>query len=429
MEAEKTVNVYLIKVVGNLMKILQINNVYDFGSTGKITRDLHHGLLEYGYDSVVYYGRRYKTKDPNVYKICSEFYGKAQNGIYQISGIKYGGCHISTKRLISFIRKENPDIVHLQCLNGHFVNIYQLVTFLKEQRIPTVLTLHAEFMYTGGCSHAYDCNQWRLNTGCGHAYCPAYKKELKSKMGDRSAEMWKRMNEAFSGFDNLIVVSVSPWLMKRAESSKILNGKKHIVILNGVETDIFQTYSDEDSRKIREELGYTEKDMVVFHASPSFDNDPNNLKGGYYVLELAKKMNSVKFVVAGRYDPTIKISENVKLLGNVTDKTYMAKLYAMANATLITSKRETFSMVCAESLCCGTPVIGFKAGAPEMISIPEYSKFCDYGDLDSLERFLYEFPEHASEVISHHAHIIYGVKKMCDEYINLYKEISEKIWG
>ena len=51
------------------MKILQVNNVYDFGSTGRITRDIHQGLLEYGYDSVVYYGRRFRTKDENVHKI------------------------------------------------------------------------------------------------------------------------------------------------------------------------------------------------------------------------------------------------------------------------------------------------------------------------------------------------------------------------
>lgn len=95
------------------MKILQINNVYDFGSTGKITRDIHHGLLERGYDSVVYYGRRYKTDDKNVHKICSEFYGKAQNGLYQITGIKYGGCYLSTSRLISAIKKEKPIVFYI----------------------------------------------------------------------------------------------------------------------------------------------------------------------------------------------------------------------------------------------------------------------------------------------------------------------------
>ena len=41
-------------------------------------------------------------------------------------------------------------------------------------------------------------------------------------------------------------------------------------------------------------------------------------------------------------------------------------------------------MVVAESLCCGTPVIGFKAGGPETIAIPEYCEFVEYGDVDAL---------------------------------------------
>lgn len=409
------------------MKILQINNVYDFGSTGKITSDINHGLLERGYDSAVYYGRRYKTNDKNVHKICSELYGKIQNGIYQITGIKYGGCYFSTNRLIKAIKAEKPDIVHLQCLNGHFVNIYRLIDFLKVSRIPTVLTLHAEFMFTGGCSHAFDCYQWQNPEGCGKERCPLYGKELKSQFGDRSAEMWKRMKDAFAGFDNLLVVSVSPWLMERAKASSILGNSRHQVIFNGIDTDIFHAYLDDDLNEIRSDLGIQANDIVVFHASPSFDNNPNNIKGGYYVLKLAERMKDIKFLVAGRYNEAINPPGNVKLLGNLTDKIYMAKLYAMSNITLLTSKRETFSMVCAESLCCGTPVVGYKAGAPEMISIPEYSEFCEYGDIDELERQVYSLVKKGKpSKIAEKAKSVYQKQKMIEDYIKVYTALLSK---
>ena len=50
------------------MKILQINNVYKKGSTGKITYDIHQGLQKSGIDSVVCYGRGQKVKERYVYK-------------------------------------------------------------------------------------------------------------------------------------------------------------------------------------------------------------------------------------------------------------------------------------------------------------------------------------------------------------------------
>ena len=41
-------------------------------------------------------------------------------------------------------------------------------------------------------------------------------------------------------------------------------------------------------------------------------------------------------------------------------------------------------MVTAESLCCGTPVVGFNSGAPELIALPEYSHFSEQGDIKQL---------------------------------------------
>lgn len=206
------------------MKVIQVNSVYKNGSTGKITYDIHIGLQQNGIESVVCYGRGGIIKDRNVYKVCSEPYSKLNNILSRITGVMYGGCYFSTKKLISIVKNEKPDIVHLQCINGYFVNIYRLVRWLKNNNVKTVLTLHAEFMYTGGCSHSLDCNQWRNPNGCGYSqHCPVYKQETKSFFLDGTKQMFSKMYTAFDGFnDNLIVASVSPWLMERAKKSPIL---------------------------------------------------------------------------------------------------------------------------------------------------------------------------------------------------------------
>lgn len=72
-------------------------------------------------------------------------------------------------------------------------------------------------------------------------------------------------------------------------------------------------------------------------------------------------------------------------MGSCKSREELASLYSVANVTLMLSKRETYSMVTAESLCCGTPVVGFLAGGPESIAIEKFSAFVEYGDLKAIK--------------------------------------------
>lgn len=405
------------------MKVLQVNCVYKKGSTGKIVHDIHSELIKKGEQSVVCYGRGEKIEEANVYKTCGEFYSDINHFWANLSGILFGGCLFSTSKLIKIIKKEKPDVVHLHCLNGFFVNIYRIITWLKKHGIKTVLTLHAEFMYTGGCGHSIDCNQWSTRNGCGHSKCPRYRLDKKVWFFDRSRAMWKRMKKSFDGFgNNLIVVSVSPWLMDRAKQSPILKGKKHCVVLNGVDTDTFKIY---DTTKLKEKHGLT-NEKIVFHVTPAFNDEPGHIKGGYYVLKLAEKMQgeNVKIFVAGNYAPNLKVPSNVVMLGQISAQKLLAQYYSMADVTLLTSKKETFSMVTAESLCCGTPVVGFKAGAPEQITINEYSDFVEFGNLTELATSVCEIVErkYDRKAVAIIAKEKYSNGKMIQAYLKLYKE-------
>lgn len=407
------------------MKILQVNCVFRKGSTGKITEDIHNSLLERGIDSIVCYGRGDRIKEKNVHKVCSEFVSKVNHFFTKLTGVLYGGIYPSTKRIVNLIKKQKPDVVHLQCINGFFVNVYSLVKWLKTNGIKTVLTLHAEFMYTGGCGLAYDCEQWKEKCGCKD--CPRWKIETGSFV-NRIPVAWKKMMKVFDGFnDTLSIVSVSPWLQKRAEQSTVLKGKRHYTVLNGLNDDIF-TYSNEPS--LRKKHGITDE-KIVFHASPYFDESPTNVKGGRHVLALAKRFENkgVKFIVAGKSDPNMKVPSNVILLGEIKDQKTLALYYSMADVTLLTSERETFSMVTAESLCCGTPVVGFNAGAPEVIAIKKFSRFCEYGNVDLLEEELSAVLQTdfgKKEEISSESRAKYSKKVMTENYLRIYEELIDK---
>lgn len=399
------------------MKILQINCVYKKGSTGKIVYDIHNGLTNSGFESIVCFGRGNRTKEKNIYKISNEAYSKFNNFISRFTGYMYGGCFFSTRNIVNLIKKEKPDIIHLHCINGYFVNIYKLLEWLKKNNIKTVLTLHAEFMYTANCGHALECERWKI--GCGN--CPRLKKETKSMFLDRTHESWEKMYNAFKNFSNLTIVSVSPWLMNRAKESPMLMDKRHITILNGIDTNIFKHYETDD---LKNNMGLESK-KIIFHATANFSDDVNNIKGGYYVLELAKMLEdeNVQILVAGEYKHNIKLPRNITLLGKIQDQELLAKYYSMADVTLLTSKKETFSMVTAESLCCGTPVVGFKAGAPEQIAIKEYSSFVEHGNIDELCKEVLKFLNIKKSIkLEKRVKDKYSKESMINRYIEIYKE-------
>jgi glycosyltransferase involved in cell wall biosynthesis len=79
-------------------------------------------------------------------------------------------------------------------------------------------------------------------------------------------------------------------------------------------------------------------------------------------------MPDTVFVIIGNREKTSDLPENVVELGRVEDQQALSAWYAAADAVLLTSKKETFSMVTVESLCCGTPVVGSAVGGiPEII--------------------------------------------------------------
>lgn len=408
------------------MKIMQVNVCYKTGSTGKIVNDIHSQLQEQNIDSVVCYGRGKRIKEPGVYKIASDFYCRIQALTARITGIMYGGCFLSTNKLLRIIKKEKPDIVHLHCINGSFVNIYRLVTWLKENKIKTVLTLHAEFMHTGNCSHAYECENWK--SGCQR--CVDFRNQTKSWFFDRAGTSWARMKKAFEGFgDDLVVTSVSPWLMERAKQSPILANKTHKVIFNGIDTSVF-TIRDFSSLKNK----YGVQNRIIFFATANFDPTSDDIKGGKYIIELAEKLKNEKIliVVAALDAALTDLPKNIVFIGKTKTQEDLAKYYSMADISLIVSRRETFCMPVAESLCCGTPVVGFMAGAPEQIALKEYSEFVEYGDIEVLSQCVLRWIDKKSNreiqplQIARISAQTYSKERMVLEYMNAYEELTNQ---
>ncbi|MBR3593578.1 MAG: glycosyltransferase [Clostridia bacterium] len=398
------------------MKVLGINCVYNYGSTGRLVKSLHEGLLENDHESIVLYGRNPKSNDEGVYKTSSEFGAKIHSAFARLLGDEFAHSFFATKKAIKIIEREKPDVVHLHCLNGNFINVYSLIKYLKKNGIKTVLTLHADIMHTAGCEHAVDCEKWK--TECHN--CPKIRGKVSRLWRDDARRCYRKMKASIEGFSDLTVVGVSKWLTDRAAQSPIFEGCRFATVHNGVDTSVFRPTK---SNK-RAELGIGEDEKVVLHVTPDFRHD--SIKGSRYVSALIKEMPEYKFIIVGKGTDGVSFPENVITVPHTSNTRELAEIYSLSNVTLLTSIRETYSMVCAESLCCGTPVAGFFAGGPESICLPEWSLFCPQGDMDALKANVKALASKEKTDFLSAAEREYSSASMYKNYMELYQSDETK---
>ena len=406
------------------MRVVQINIFFEEGSTGKIVADIHERLLRDGHDSYVIYGlgRNETVKDPKYeHKITTNNVAKWRGRWTRIIGLRYNCATSSTKKAIELIKRINPDLVHLHCMNCFYINPFILLKWLGKNDIPVLVTHHADVTITANCDCSYSCEKWK--TGCSF-HCSTAKKELHSKFFQFSKFSWLQMKAAFDAVPRLYASSVSRWMADRVKASPMFEKRECRIIENGLDTSSF--HYQKEAEQLKQELGYSPLERVILHVTP---NLLAPIKGGKYVMELARQMADVNFIIVGAKGSTpFDIPKNVRIVQHVSSKQELAKYYPMANLTLLTSQKESFSMVTAESLCSGTIVVGFKAGAPETISILEYSEFVDFGDLDALRKSLYKWLsiESNKETISSIAIQRYDAEKMYKGYCSYYADIIKK---
>ena len=400
------------------MKVLHIN-CSDQGSTGKIIQQISKRCVDLGHKTVLCVPKIDATEDdPSIKKYKTSL--PKEQGLYdKISyflGFQFGFAPISTARILHIINKEKPDVIHIHSANCYMVNLYSLFKFIKKHCYPVVVTNHAEFFYTGNCAHAKSCTKYL--DGCGK--CPSLFYATRSKMRDTSHQAWVRMKKCFEQLENSVVVSVSPWVNERSCHSPIMEHRKQKTVLNGVDTDTFCV----------EQTPQTSSKTILFVTS-MFNASDFSEKGGGYVMELAKRFlgENVNFVVIGKVIGEYEPQPNVNVIGPIFDQKKLAEHYRNASVTILLSCRETFGMSVAESLCCGTPVVGFKAGGPESIALTDHTEFIEYGDLDALEsiirnKWLQYKTSDSAFLISKDAIKKYSAERMAREYIEIYEELS-----
>lgn len=343
------------------MRILLIDVNCKYSSTGKIVYDLYNRLNADGHEARIAYGRGDVIDEPGIYKFGIDNETKKHALLARLTG--KNGCYSpkSTARLIEYIKEFKPDLIHIHELHAYFVNITELLTFLKKEQIPIVWTFHCEFMYTGKCGFAYECENYK--SGCGH--CPYLRQYVSSLFIDKSAQLLAEKKEAVDGLNIKCIVTPSKWLADKTKETYLY--KYNIeVIHNGIDTDgIF--YPRPSDAALRAEYGIDAATRLILAVAP---NIMDVRKGGQTVIDLAATMPDIQFVLVGA-DETRRYSDNVQLIARTKNQDELARWYSEADLFIICSKAENFPTTCIEALCCGTAVVGLdECGTKETAPSP-----------------------------------------------------------
>lgn len=338
------------------MKILQINSHYDQGGAARIVACIHRQLLAEGIDSYVVYGRGQKAQEKNVYRFDAQWEVYLSAFFSRFVGLNGWWNRRATRRLITYIEKVQPDVIHMHALHGYYLNFYLLFKYINEHNIPCVWTFHDCHAFVGNCGYFFDCEKWQ--TGCGK--CPHLKNYPTSQFFDFTHYMWENKKEWFAQGGRKVIVTPSDWLT--AEARKSFFGKYPCVTIhNGI--DVTNTFYPRNVEECRKKYGYSIEDKLVLGIAVGY-RDPR--KGAKYILQMAKDLeNEAKIVLIGwnrENDSMLDGLTNVIPLFSTQNTEKLAEYYSMADVFVLPSLAENYATTALESMACGTPVVGFDVG-------------------------------------------------------------------
>lgn len=341
------------------MKILQINAVYGISSTGRTTRELHEALIAKGHESIVATSLSNK-EDENVFLMGNNLERKIHGLFSRVFGLQGYYSTRATKKLLKWIQTEKPDIVHLRNLHANYINLNLLLEYLSNQKIPTVVTLHDCWFFTGKCTHYTTQKCWRWQTECHH--CPKLKADHNSWFFDKTKKMWRDKTRAFQSIENLSVVGVSDWITNEAKKAPMFKGARLSTIYNWIDLSVF--YPREED--VRGKYNINKEKFTLLCISAGWDKTSTKYKD---LIELSKKLpDNMQIAILGKIDNIEVDRSNLIFLGYVSDINELARIYSSADVYVHLSREDTFGKVIAEAIACGTPAIVYNSTAcPELV--------------------------------------------------------------
>lgn len=404
------------------MKIVQINSILNWGSTGKIAEQIGVCIQESGNTSYIVYGRDkgpLNTKSTPVKTSYSldVYCHKIRSLLFDGQGL---GSKYSTKKLIIKLKQIQPDIIHLHNIHGYYLNYPLLFDYLRSSNIPVVWTMHDCWGFTGHCTYfdMVNCEKWKSVCHNCSNLC-----DYPKSFFDNSKRNYEKKKKIFTSLNNITMVPVSIWLGDLISQSFL--GKYPIeVIHNGIDLSVFRIKEN----NLRSQLNLDGKIVVLGVSSNGF----SGRKGLTDFHKLANELPSIyQIIMIGLSEEEMKsLPQNIIGLKRTTNVEELVDYYNLSDVFINPTYSDNFPTTNIEALACGTPVITYNTGgSPE--AIDDFTGYVvqrgNIGDLkNAIEIIGSEFgkiKEQRQEYCRKRAVEHFNKNERFNDYVKLYQRI------
>ena len=338
------------------MRVLIINSVCGFGSTGRICAQLADEFSADGHEVRIAYGRMDNV--PEKYRSIAVRIGTQMD--MRLHGIAtrlfdaHGfGSKGATRRFLAWAEEYKPDLVWLHNLHGYYINVEMLFVWLKKHpEMQVRWTLHDCWAFTGHCAYfsMAGCNQWA--THC--AKCIKKREYPASCLLDKCNQNFDRKRAAFTGIKNMTIITPSQWLADLVKRS-FLKEYDVEVVYNTIDTSIFKPRPS-DFRKKND----LEDKFVLLGVANIWDKR----KGFSDFLKLAEMLDErFKIVLVGLSEAQIQsLPANILGIRRTANAIELAEIYTAADVFFNPTYEDNYPTVNLEAEACGTTVISYDTG-------------------------------------------------------------------
>ncbi len=337
------------------MKFLMINSVCGIRSTGRICTDIADKLTQEGNEVKIAYGREIVPEKYQKYavRIGNDFDLKVHGLKTRLLDAHGFGSARATKKFLQWAEEYNPDVLWLHNIHGYYINVELLFAWIKKRpQMQVKWTLHDCWAFTGHCSYftMAQCERWK--TQCSH--CPQKRSYPSSCLKDSSKKNFDRKRRAFTGVQNMTLITPSRWLAELVKQS-FLEEYPVEVRYNTIDNSVFKPTPS----KFREERGFCDKKIILGVASVW-----DKRKGLDDFLQLAARLDSqYQIVLVGLSERQLQeLPPNVLGITRTNNAKELAEIYTVADVFFNPTYEDNYPTVNLEAEACGTPVVTYDTG-------------------------------------------------------------------